>query len=638
MKNRFSCNVLLFFGAMFAAAQAFSQTINRPTFSVPAFNSAGVSFCKNETFYIQFQSEVFADTNVFEIQLSDSAGNFNQPTPIGSLQRARGNNSRALCRIPAGVVESNAYRIRIKSSSPEQFSPANLHPITISASNTPMPDNDLYGDGYWKGQVYHWYSPINATLQMADTFQFFDSTKLVAAFQVSNLSFSLEMNNGSLNESTAGVSNVSGCTKGDNFSIRMRRRQYFDSGYYAFRLRGDDGIRLSTDGGSTWLVTSWVRQTNAIQCLNNCCGVFMTAGMKDLVFEFFEEAGIATAELVMEKSGPPGNIVPPVNLIGQNICASLPAFPIGFQPAGGRYAGVGIDQNGIFHPDSGSSGSRTIIYRTGIFNCLQADTVMFTVLPRPDAPVVTAVGDTEICEGESVEILSSIQAPNQWYLNGDSLIGAIDSLIFVTQSGLYTAQTTDTLGCVSYPSNEVAVLVSAFPEITVQPSDQGIFPGAEASFSVEAVGAGLEYQWQIDSSGTGFENLAESAKYEGVRTDVLTVNEVSVEDHGHRFTCIVNRNSCFDSTSAATLSLLTKLNQALNLSKPTLYPNPGSETLRITPTDVPVSTLKLFDFTGKLVLQISNPGSVSVKHLPKGIYHWQMVQEEQTFGGKWVKF
>ncbi len=636
MKIRFSCNFLLVFGLFLTSIQVSAQTISRPTFSVSTLNTAGLTFCRNEPFMIQFQPQAIPISNVFEVLLSDSAGSFASPTLIGIQQATTEAVQRIRCQIPDTMIPGSAYHLRIRASEENVLSPLNLHPFSVSSTRTPNENHNINGENYWQGHVYTWHSTVNVTEPVANTINFFDSSNYVASFQVENLSFSLEMNNGEISEVTSGVSNFSGCTKGDYFSLRLQRRQYFDSGYYAFRLRGDDGIRFSTDGGATWLLSGWTRQTNAIQCLNNCCGIFMTSGFKDLVFEFFEEGGTATAELVMEKSGTEGTITPPLTLQGAQICASTPAFPIGFLPAGGRYSGIGLTQIGIFEPDSGQAGIRTLNYETGIFGCLQTATVTFNVLPRPQSPSISTIGEPSICEGGRVELFSSTDQGNQWFLNSDTLIGAIDSTFSASLSGAYSALVSDTSGCVSFPSNSVEVLVSAFPVILLQPADAAILAGQGAFFEVEVEAPGIEYQWQIDSL-LGFENLVESSSFLGVNSARLEMTQTSAGDHGHQFRCVINRNQCFDTTNAATLSILTSIGHSGKLAKPVLYPNPGNETLRILNSEVALIDFSLFDFTGKLVLRSKNSEALSVKHLPTGVYHWKIEQGQQIFMGKWMK-
>jgi len=70
------------------------------------------------------------------------------------------------------------------------------------------------------------------------------------------------------------------------FSVRYRLRKTFANASYSFLVGGDDGYRLSIDGGATWLIDRWVDQgyatTSASVTLN---------GTVDLVLEYYENGG-----------------------------------------------------------------------------------------------------------------------------------------------------------------------------------------------------------------------------------------------------------------------------------------------------------------------------------------------------------
>lgn len=88
-----------------------------------------------------------------------------------------------------------------------------------------------------------------------------------------------------------GGDNVTYATNGcdintNSFSVRYRLRKTFTNATYTFVVGGDDGYRLSIDGGVTWLIDRWLDQayttTSASVMLN---------GTYDLVLEFYENAG-----------------------------------------------------------------------------------------------------------------------------------------------------------------------------------------------------------------------------------------------------------------------------------------------------------------------------------------------------------
>ena len=69
----------------------------------------------------------------------------------------------------------------------------------------------------------------------------------------------------------------------------------------------------------------------------------------------------------------------------------------------------------------------------------------------------------------------------------------------------------------------------------------------------------------------------------------------------------------------------------------TIFPNPGNDMLTI---DIASDdfTFRLYDLTGKLVLEQQNQKTISTQHLPAGMYLYQIYSEYQSVtSGKWVK-
>jgi hypothetical protein len=105
---------------------------------------------------------------------------------------------------------------------------------------------------------------------------------------------------GMVNKGTAGSANfdenfggnnvlysTSSCTVlTETFSARYRLTKTFAAGDYLFTVGGDDGYRLSIDGGATWLISNWglhsYTTSNAAVILN---------GTYNLVLEYYENSG-----------------------------------------------------------------------------------------------------------------------------------------------------------------------------------------------------------------------------------------------------------------------------------------------------------------------------------------------------------
>ncbi|MEL6718913.1 MAG: PKD domain-containing protein, partial [Bacteroidota bacterium] len=87
------------------------------------------------------------------------------------------------------------------------------------------------------------------------------------------------------------------------------------------------------------------------------------------------------------------------------------------------------------------------------------------------------------------------------------------------------------------------------PEIIVQPENLLSCTGETATISVEASGAELRYQWQIDR-GTGFANLPEGELFMNVNTPTLSISNVTLEMDGNLFRLLVTSECLGEAISA----------------------------------------------------------------------------------------
>ncbi|MFM9910456.1 MAG: PA14 domain-containing protein, partial [Chitinophagaceae bacterium] len=70
------------------------------------------------------------------------------------------------------------------------------------------------------------------------------------------------------------------------FSARFRSRRTFPEGTYLITIGGDDGYRLSFNGGATWAINRWSDQAYTTTSIS----IYLN-GTYDMVLEFYENAG-----------------------------------------------------------------------------------------------------------------------------------------------------------------------------------------------------------------------------------------------------------------------------------------------------------------------------------------------------------
>lgn len=81
--------------------------------------------------------------------------------------------------------------------------------------------------------------------------------------------------------------NTNGCpVETETFSVRYKLKQSFDEGDYSIVVGGDDGYRLSLDGGSTWTIDSWELQT-----YTTTTKTVHLDGNTNMVLEYYENDG-----------------------------------------------------------------------------------------------------------------------------------------------------------------------------------------------------------------------------------------------------------------------------------------------------------------------------------------------------------
>ncbi|RYY46816.1 MAG: T9SS type A sorting domain-containing protein [Chitinophagaceae bacterium] len=205
----------------------------------------------------------------------------------------------------------------------------------------------------------------------------------------------------------------------------------------------------------------------------------------------------------------------------------------------------------------------------------QTTTVSF-VISAGTAPTITAGANqpqnASVCAGATANFaVTATGAPvvsYQWQLNTGT---GFNNIAGATAATYTTAATTTAMNgyiyrvivtgqCGATTSASATLTVNSAPAITTQPTTQVVCAGSNASFTVAATGAGLTYQWQLNT-GSGFANVA------GATAATYTVNAVTLAQNGHQYQVIVSGTCGSPVTSAA--ATLTVGNSAAITGQPT---------------------------------------------------------------------
>lgn len=419
--------LLGFFALFFSANLVNGAYLNRP--ELVDFNYANADICEKVSLRIKFDYENFDPGNVFTVEISSPSGSFSVSTTlIGSLT-ASGSQQNVFLTVafPASVLGGNSYRLRVKGSSPLTYSSQlNEYPFTISKL---IPsDPNFFPTGYWRGYMYTWNPSTTGIIADANNEDVFNPNNYVGYLTEDTLSFEYNWGN-TANAPGTLPDTVKVCgSYRDNFSLRMRRRINFEAGYYIFGGGADDGFRLSIDGGTTWLINDWSDHAYRGSLFNNGCGIQLTAGVRDVIVEFYDHLIDARFRCVIKKTGDPAvnpiGIVSPVD--GATICSNSPPIAlVGNPPGAYQWSGTGVSAAGWLNPAIGPLGFRTITYQTGLSafgqNCVKTASITVNIVAGLSAAFTGL--DSVYCVSQTNPITLVPQNPGGVFA-GNGIVGS----------------------------------------------------------------------------------------------------------------------------------------------------------------------------------------------------------------------
>ncbi|HMH24309.1 MAG TPA: T9SS type A sorting domain-containing protein [Puia sp.] len=168
--------------------------------------------------------------------------------------------------------------------------------FNVTAICTGTGDPSIYGtNGVWQGYIYQ---GMNFDLYKGSV------TEGIASNPNFDESFG-----------STGTYNTSSCSiQTQQFSARYRLKQTITQlTNVVITVGGDDGYRLSLDGGATWVINKWVDQSYGVTGYST----HLTAGTYDMVLEYYQNGGSNRVTFGMS------NTLLPVTLI--NWSASAPS-------------------------------------------------------------------------------------------------------------------------------------------------------------------------------------------------------------------------------------------------------------------------------------------------------------------------
>ncbi|MBS1586438.1 MAG: T9SS type A sorting domain-containing protein [Bacteroidetes bacterium] len=193
-------------------------------------------------------------------------------------------------------------------------------------------------------------------------------------------------------------------------------------------------------------------------------------------------------------------------------------------------------------------------------------TLYVTVKPLPVQPGAIT-GPTPVCQGDqyqtySVPYDSSVSYTWQYSGTGATILGTGNLVVIdfstTATSGTLSVTATALNGCGTTAPSTLAITVNQLPRVTSSPVNAVVCEGFDTSFTMTATGTGLVYQWQVDSTGTGFVDIVNNATYAGATTDSLHITAPTASMNGFKYRAFVS-GTCYpgDTTGVAILTVNT---------------------------------------------------------------------------------
>jgi gliding motility-associated-like protein len=513
--------------------------------------------------------------------------------------------------IPGATPPGNGYTIKIKAStgytSNDLFQCSGGNVITVTPYITPLaqvPQNQQ-GIGNWIGHVYTWTPTTSGLLNtpaLINAQTFFGPANYQGHVIYNPLTFDLNLsaNGGIPGTLNNGTSIDCGNSYAQNFSMRLLRQENFTPGFYQMSIQGDDGIRLSIDGGATWILNSFIEQ-NYISSLkttqtNYPNGVCL-AGATDLVIEYFQRPSDARLTFTLTPLGI-SNFQQPDN---STICELDDTFfSIGTATIGYTYQWY-VNQNG--------AGTFTPIVNGGIYSGATTGTLSLTAVSSSNdnnqyyceitgpcgpsvnsstailnvsaSPILTQQPlDQAYCQGQDISfnVVAGNNNTYQWLVSNDGGNNFTPLIDIPPYSGtstntlLINSPTANMVGLVFYcivsgcnnavNSNEVEIITGTQLSIVQEPISQTVCEGQPINYNI-TVSGNPNFQWQINTSGS-FVDLVNGAEFSGTQTSNLTILNADFSQDGFAVRCILT-GGCFGPVISQQATITVRQAPSINL-------------------------------------------------------------------------
>lgn len=217
------------------------------------------------------------------------------------------------------------------------------------------------------------------------------------------------------------------------------------------------------------------------------------------------------------------------------------------------------------------------------------------VKDSPDKPVVSANGNTTVCQGTTIQLSSTSNTANTWFKEGSNVIIGTNQGFVADSSGKYYVKVTSSNGCTS-TSDMLSITINKNPSVPILTSSATqICSGDSTSISVEG---NLSKQWY---NGTNMINGATGKVY-------------TAKSSGFYSLMVTDQNGC--KNNSASVEVVVKP----STEKPTLIPS-GSKSFCSGSSVTLNSTVNAGNIWYKDSIVIAGANGPSITVTEPGIYH-----------------
>ncbi|NMH28242.1 Ig-like domain-containing protein [Flavobacterium silvaticum] len=340
---------------------------------------------------------------------------------------------------------------------------------------TPPGDPTVYGVDSWIGYVYSDLDGNNPPQN--------------ALASVNYKGYITQTEQFNYNLATGAVSGTNVCgSYSDRMSIRFRMQRNYPAGYYSITVGGDDGVRLSTDGGATWAISDWNYHS-----YQTTTAVIYLSGVQNMVLETYDQGGDFRISFAYNSCpGTPSTAPSSITATATTVCSgsstTLTATGGTLGTTGTYQWGTGTTGQNIL-PDTTESitvnptaNTTYWVRRVDSGVCTQttnAATRTISVTPMPTAPDSIS-GTTSVCAGASTTLTAtggSTATGSSYEWGTGSVVG---SNVISGQTGAsitVTPSTTTTYWVRRVSANSCGATSGVSVQVTVTPP-----PGDQVSY------------------------------------------------------------------------------------------------------------------------------------------------------------